>query len=142
MRKVFILALMFIAAMSYAQEPYKQITASEADSSKGAETDYQYIPNGTLSSQRALTIQVLCTQLGGTSDGTISLEGSIDGTSYAALDNSVLTEISDDSLTITNGAVWHAVIDRTTFCKYRLKIEGTSGDTTLLTTKYLLQKIE
>ena len=129
--------------MSYAQKGrVLTVTASEADSSKGAETDYQYIPNaGGFTSQYDLTIQVLATQLGGTSDGTISLEGSVDGTSYAAIDNTVFTA-TDDSLTITNGAVWVVNIPITRHYKYRLKIAGTASDTTLLTTKYLYKDVE
>jgi hypothetical protein len=141
-RLIFILALIFVAATNYAQY-INTVTATEGDTLRDTETDYVYVPNsGGYITETDLTIQMLCTQIGGTSDGTVTLEGSIDGTSYAALPNETFTDLPVDTATISDGAVLVWEIPRTYFYKYRLKIAGTSGDTTLLSTKYRIKKIE
>jgi hypothetical protein len=140
-RLIFILALIFVAATNYAQ--LNTVTATEGDTLRGTETDYVYIPNsGGFIGESDVTIQMLCTQIGGTSDGTVTLEGSVDGTSYAALPNETFTDLPVDTATISDAAVLVWPIPRTYFYKYRLKIAGTSGDTTLLHTVYRIKKIE
>lgn len=141
-RLIFILALLFVAATNYAQY-INTVTATEGDTLRDTETDYIYIPNsGGFISESDVTIQMLCTQIGGISDGTVTLQGSIDGVSYAALPNETYTDLPVDTATIANAAVLEWPIPRTYFYKYRLKIEGTSGDTTLLHTVYRIKKIE
>lgn len=86
-----------------------------------------------------LTLQALCTQIGGTTDGTITLQGSVDGTSYVALTDAtgLVKGYPNDSLTMTNGAVTSWVIEKTPYNYYRLKIAGTASDTTKVTAKYV-----
>lgn len=141
----FVIALMLVVAMSYAQKGVaKTVTASEADTNKGAETDYLYIPNASgFTSQVDLAIQILCTDdYGGDSDGLLTIEGSTDGTSYVILTNDVFTDMNDDSISIADGVVAEWIIPRTHHYKYRIKAVGTSGDTTLFTPKYRFQEIE
>ncbi len=118
------------------------VTASEADTSKGAETDYIVIPNvGHFEGVADLDIQILCTQLGGTSDGTITIERSLDGTSYSQVLTTIDTDLiaANDSFTITNAAVCQFRL-KTYWPYYRVKIVGTSADTTKFTTKYAFVK--
>lgn len=141
MKKLFVLLVFAVVAIAANAQIWKTVTATEADSSKGAETDYIYIPNvGGFDGVKDLSIQTLCTQLGGTSDGTITIQKSVDGTSYKSMLTSVDTDLiaSNDTLTITNGAVLTFRL-KTYAYKYRLKVEGTSGDSTIFVTRYLFK---
>ena len=84
-------------------------------------------------------VQVLCTQLGGTSDGTLFLQGSVDGTSFYNITetSNSLAFYPNDTLTITNGAVWLISVKDKPFQYFRVKGVGTASDTTLVTIKYL-----
>lgn len=86
-----------------------------------------------------LTIQALCTQVGGTSDGTLILQASVDGTSWLTVQDAtgVLKGYPNDTLTITNGAVAQWVVDETPWNFYRVQGAGTASDSTLVTVKYV-----
>ena len=86
-----------------------------------------------------LTIQALCTNIGGTSDGTLILQGSVDGTSYLTINDEtgVLKGYPNDTLTITDGAVVQWVVQDTPWNFYRIQGAGTASDTTLITGKYV-----
>lgn len=78
---------------------------------------------------------VTCTQLGGTSDGELILQGSSNGTSFVKI-----TSTSDyirfypaDTLVVTDGAVWIVDATKANFNYYRVRGFGTTGDTTLVT---------
>jgi hypothetical protein len=131
-RLVTLFALSLIVAMSYAQR-INVVTASEADSSKGAETDYQKLAK--FFDGENLIIQSLFTELGGTTDGTVEVMQSIDGTSYELVPDELVTTVTSDTATMVDGGVklWR-INDAQGL--YQLKISGTSGDTTLITTKY------
>lgn len=142
MRKLILLlafAVLGIAASAQLQSKYYTVTASEADTNKNAETDYITIPNkGAFLEVKDLMIQVLCTDnYGGTSDGAITLERSLDGTSWKSMNTTVDTDLNcaNDTFTIVNAGVARFRL-KTYDNYYRIKIVGTSGDTTLLTTKY------
>lgn len=121
-----------------------RITASEADTNKNGETDYWRIPNsGGFKKSVDLTFQTLCTDAyGGTSDGAITIEGSTDGTNYVPITDEVYTDVSDDSLTIVGAAVLEINIPKTHHYVYRVKIVGTSGDTTRFTPYYRYQEVK
>jgi hypothetical protein len=138
---IFLLALAVVAIAASAQSPYVTVTASEADTNKNAETDYLVIPNtGSFLSPQILTIQVKCVdQFEGTSDGTLTIEGSVDGISYFNLTEEEFTDMNNDTVTIAPDVVATWVIPKTYFSKYRIKAVGTSGDTTLFVTKYKVQ---
>jgi hypothetical protein len=105
------------------------------------ETEY-FTVQPILGAYQSLTIQTLFTQLGGTSDGTCLLQGSLDGVSYQTL-NSDFSNIdfsSSDTLTITNGAIWLIEITNPSFVYYRITATGTASDTTLVTPKYIIKK--
>ena len=105
----------------------------------------------------SLTIQALCTELGGTSDGKLQVQGSADGTSYVTIDDVGINDWiamfasdtaklanSGNEFTITDTGVFTVVIMPTTpvmpFSHFRLKGIGTTGDTTLITMKSLVVK--
>jgi len=91
-----------------------------------------------------LVIQAACDNIGGTSDGALTLEGSVDGTDWVTIkDEQGLVKgystmaLATDSLTITDGANVSWVISQNLFYKYRIKGVGTASDSTLITTKYI-----
>ena len=138
MKKLFIIfALIVISFAVNAQRVYT-ITA---DTLTAVETEYFTVPDIT-GDYTSLAIQVLCTQLGGTSDGSALLQASLDGTSYQTLnDNNANVDFAtNDSLTITNGVVWLIEIIEPAFVSYRIAATGTANDTTLVTTKWMLKK--
>jgi len=128
MKKIGIILGLFVALVINANaQAYRSIAV---DTVKGANTitiaiPVSFEPNGTLQ------IEALCTQVGGTSDGTIVLQGSVTGTNYVTIttDQSIL-ECINDTLTITDGGVGIWSLSKTAYNKYRLSIAGTSGDTT------------
>lgn len=87
----------------------------------------------------ASQVQVVCSELGGTSDGTLYLQGSLDGTSFYNVTSTqdMLTFFPNDTLTITDGAVWLINIKDDPFQYFRVKGTGTASDTTLVTIKYI-----
>jgi hypothetical protein len=98
---------------------------------------------------RAKTVQVLCTQVSGTSDGTIALQGSVDGTTFQTLnfaDGSLGTAspiashtgADKNQITITNGLVATWAIDTESYPYTRLTCVGTTGDRTTITGKWVV----
>lgn len=101
----------------------------------------------TLSSdvmQGAKTVQVLCTQTSGTSDGTIGLYGSLDGTNYQLLNFvdgalGIASPIashsgtSENLITITAGLVATWVVNQDVYPYVKLIAVGTTGDRTAIT---------
>ena len=135
-----LIAIAFIASSQIVQaQPYKTVTATEADLNANAETDYIYLPNvDWFYTIKDLDIQILCTDnYEGTSDGYITLERSIDKTSWAPVLTTIDTDLitANDTFTIADAAVAHFRL-KTYWPYYRLKIVGTSTDTTDLSTKY------
>lgn len=84
----------------------------------------------------ALSIQTVATQVGGTSDGTITLQVSNDGSNFITVTDAILigdagiTFVSDSIHTVTNGSVWGLSIKDPEWYIYRLKCAGTVNDTT------------
>jgi len=90
----------------------------------------------------SVAMQALCTQLGGTSDGKIIAQGSVDGTSYVNLNEGtdyVYFFPDNDTLTITNGAIMSVTIKNPPFAYFRFKVTGTASDTTQVTPKYIVK---
>lgn len=137
MRKlVLFLSLVLFALVSVAQKG-KPLTFATADTLNGNET--VYFTSSVFTGADDVLIQALCTQVGGTSDGTLTLQGSVDGTSWVALTDETgrFKGYPNDSLTITNGAVTEWLITDNPWYKLRIKGAGTANDSTLITTKYI-----
>jgi len=151
MKKIIVFTLVaFFAVASYAQN--RKVVSATLDTVKGAETVYfDFNTSGIGTKNYELAFQALNTQIGGTSDGKITLQMSVDGTSFvtyanAANDDFVTLYAADSSkvanngneFTITSGGVFGGIIQSTPFEFYRLKAVGTSGDTTAIQVKYQL----
>lgn len=122
---ILILGFVFVALTAQAQ---RVIT----DTIKGTET-----VNFT-SMQDAEKVQVLCTELGGTADGTITLEGSVDAISWETIAEtpSNYNFYPNDTFTIVDGAVMIVNIKDNPFTYHRISGTGETGDTTIITIKW------
>ena len=140
MKKI-LLILVFVISVLAVNAQIGRVTTITPDTLTAVETEYFAIPSIT-GSYGSTAIQVLCTQLGGTSDGSALLQGSLDGTSYQTL-NAGSTNIdfsTNDTLTITNGVIWLIEITEPAYVNYRIAATGTANDTTLVTTKFIIKK--
>ena len=138
MKKLFVIFL--FAVISFTAGAQKLVTLT-ADTVQGNETIY--IASDEISdSWDHVTIQVLCTETGGTADGTVTLQGSVDGTNYVPLTDysGIVKGYPNDSLTIADGAVTSWVINGVPYNYYRLKIAGTASDSTLISPKVALNR--
>lgn len=109
------------------------------DTLNGADTVYIRTPFLKWNLQY-LGLQVTCIELGGTSDGYIYPQASIDDTSYANLISTeyLVYSFPNDTLTITDGAVglWNVFLPN----NYAgIMATGTAGDTTEITLKYSIK---
>lgn len=138
MKKLFVIfSLVLFSIVAMAQKG--QTISCTVDTVQGNETIY--ITTGKVSGTYAsFAIQALCTQTGGTSDGSIVLQGSVDGTSYQTLKEATdYLYCANDTFTIVNAGVAMFVVHNPAHLYYRLKIAGTSGDSTKVTAKYMLK---
>ena len=137
MKKLVFIISLFLSALTISAQTGR-VYSITIDTVQGAETIY-LTSNVITGGYSTLTIQALCTQVGGTTDGTMTLQGSVDGTSYTPLtdESGLVKGYPNDSLTMTNGAVQSWVIQGTPYNYYRIKVAGTASDTTLITPKYV-----
>lgn len=96
--------------------------------------------------QDPIEIQVLATQVGGTSDGIATLQGSVDGTTWQNIQPTAGTYLyfPDDTADLTgytwdisDGASILIGLEKRPVTFYRISADGTSGDTTTLTIKWI-----
>jgi len=143
MRKlILLLSIVLLSIVAMAQK--NTVISITADTLNGAET--VYFSTETFSfNWDVLTIQAACDNIGGTSDGELSLEGSVDGTDYVPLGNvaniiqGYATTGHEDSLTITDAANITWIIKDVPYYKFRIKGVGTASDSTLVTAKYIFK---
>ena len=146
MRKFIFIVALFVLGTLATQTQAQRSHAVTVDTIQGAETVKFDIGNIT-GKYSTLTVQALCTQTGGVSDGTLTLYGSVDGTSYSFINavgaetltaspKASITGADLNQLTITNGLVASWVVKESPYLYYRVIGVGTSGDTTKVTVKY------
>lgn len=125
MKYLAILLLVFVAFTSNAQRTI-------SDDLEGAETVVFSEMLG------ATQIQALCTNVGGTSDGTLILKGSVDGVTYITVSEKAgeFSFYPNDTLTITDAAGWLVNVVNEPFLYYKVVGGGTSSDTTTITIKW------
>lgn len=139
MRKLIaLLSVMLLVAVSYAQVGAVKTLAIDTLDNTNPRTSDIIIASGAYSS---LAMTALCTQLGGTSDGTLTLSGSVDGISYKQITSAagIAKFYTADTHTITSGSVWGVVIHNAPWKYYKVIGTGTASDTTLVTIKYIFK---
>ena len=139
MKKLLIILVFAVVAMAANAQRGRTITLTSVDI-EGAET----VDVGTFKttgSYNSISISTLCTQLGGTSDGTLSLYGSNDGTNYSLVNGigagfvtaspqASITGTALTQITITNALVANWVVEGSPFRDWKITGAGTTGDTT------------
>jgi len=128
---------MVIAAIA-ANAQRNSVISLTVDTLQGAETvNFDQITFNA--GYQSLVIQALCTELGGTADGNLWLNASVDGTSWVTVSDAagLIKGFPNDTLTITDGAVWDVVIQDVPFKYYKVVGNGTASDTTKVTIKYI-----
>lgn len=136
--KKFLFTLAFVLSVAAINAQVGRVYSVSVDTLNGNET-VNFTLGQITGGYSTLTIQALCTQVGGTSDGTLILQTSVDGTSWRTVQDAtgVLKGYPNDTLTITNGAVVQWVVDETPWNFYRVQGAGTASDSTLITVKYV-----
>lgn len=136
MRNILILSLLLLSVCTFGQQRIRQIT----DQVEGVTV----LQTGSASpivvsgnSPAALSFDVLCTEVDGTSEGTLVLQGrnSSNATWQTLTSTDFGNQISfgtNDTLTIADAAAWKISIPNATFYEYQFLSSGGSGDTTQL----------
>lgn len=96
----------------------------------------------------ALSIQTVYTEVGGTSDGTVTLQVSNDGSNFVTVNPTVWIGEADGSTsfstaaahTVTDGSTWIIDIKEPSFYVYRLRFAGTANDTTSVAVSWKFNK--
>jgi hypothetical protein len=141
MKKLFfLLGIVLLSLGAYAQpNVFGQVYSFAYDST--VDTGDKTFTTGTISTNGNLTIQVLCTQISGTSAGSAYVQESVDGSSWATMtaSNSSIQFITNDTLTIATTAVeiWNIPITYGT--KYRLYCDGSGSNHTGYTVKMVFK---
>lgn len=94
-----------------------------------------------------LSVDILCTQIGGTTDGNIQLQArNGSGGNWLALGivrsgNFLSITDADSIMTMTAGAVFRVVLTPAPFYQYRFAVTGTASDETAVSFDYLVNYI-
>jgi len=131
--------MLAVVAIAVSAQRGRVITLDALDV-EGAETVSSEVFK-TTGSYNSVSVQALCTEIGGTTDGTISLWASNDGTNWVFLngsDGSFLTAspkasiaaADSNKITMTSGLVANWVVDGSPFREWKVTGVGTISDTT------------
>lgn len=139
MKKLLLLLAFAVVAMAASAQvgSVKSVTFADLED---ATADTSSVVSVT-SSYNAITFQALCTESDGStsSSGTIILQGSVDGISYLTLSEDVGWAIPNDTLTISEGAIWQFSVTDAALKYYRAIGVTSASDTVTVTLKYLLK---
>lgn len=143
---VLILFVLTVAFQANAQKKYQYDTLN-GNETVNFPSDVGYI--SVTGDYSALSIDIDLTEIGGTSDGTLILQGrnqyngTTDG-SWSTLTSadfgSWINYLTNDTLTITDGAVWKVEIHDPGFNQYRIQGAGTASDSTLVELHWQFKK--
>jgi hypothetical protein len=145
MKKIIIfIAFLFVVLGTQAQKG--SVITLTADTLKGADTT-DYVIELRAPSYDLLTIDVVYTQVGGTSDGTGTLYGSMDNTNWVFINGvgagvltaspkASITGADLNQITITNGLVASWVLKDVPWRYIMHRSIGTTSDTTAIAAKY------
>ena len=147
MKKLFILMFALIVAIGAMAQSKGTTITLQTDTLKSTTGSPKSTPTITMKGGwKSLTIQAVCTQLGGTSDGNMAVYGSVDGTSWSFINGvgghiiaspkASNTGTDLNQLTITNGLVASWVIQNPAHLYYKVVSNGTASDTTKVVFKY------
>lgn len=146
MRKVLMLLLFSLLIVTGISAQKGTVYTIPVDTLQGSETVTltPFNINGTYSS---LSISVLCTELGGTSDGTATLMVSNDGTNYTVLNGTngslwvapqnLVNDSTQNTMTVFAAATLNWTLPDPAWRWYKVVTTGTASDTTKLQGTYV-----
>lgn len=136
---VFLLFAMLFSAPAKAQQSVLSDLKSVYNLTRDtvSNTGTIYLTSGRVAGPGDVTIQVNATKISGTVGGTISLQGSLDGTNFKAL-NTVETQTALATVTATDASnVYHWRLSGSPFLYYRVSWTGTGTMAASFTAKIL-----
>ena len=136
---LFIIALLAFAGVAKAQlVTFYQPLGTLLTSDTVTNTATNYLTSGTISGYKnVVSVQVIVTKISGTVGGTISLQGSVDGTNFKAI-NTRDTQTALATITATDASnVYHWRVTGNDFQKYRVSWTGTGTMAASFTAKLL-----
>lgn len=138
---LFVLTLS-IVALAGLNNPVNAQVLQKLDTMEGVTVANIDIP--VSGSYASLSLDLLFTEVGGTSDGTVVLQGGNTLSTLTTLTTAdfgnFISYSSNDTLTVTDGGQWLIDIKDPAFRYYRLVATGTTGDTTAVQLKYTLKE--
>lgn len=138
MKRILFIMILAIPLIGFSQSPgvVKALAEKTLTNTTAAYTDFTLV-----GSYQSLTIQVLCTKLTGTSEGKITIKGSVDGTSWMGLTDKdcLFKGYSNDTLTIANAAIGQWVISGSPWKYYRINYAPSGTHTTKVTPKIIVK---
>ena len=143
MKKLIILLSIFVVFMlAWPAEAQKvrQLADVQVDAAETIVSETITVSGGYAS----LSVDILCTEDGGTSDGSIVFQGrnGASGNWTTINDDWLSTQVeflTNDTLTIVDAAVWKVSVVPATFKEYRFSVTGTASDTTTVTFYYIIK---
>jgi len=149
--KKFILILVFAVAAMAANAQRGRVITLTPDTLQGSET-VNFEAFQTTGSYNSISVQGLCTELGGTADGTLALYGSndvsnigwtlINGVGAGILTASPMASLADTTLnviTITDALTPSWTVKGSPFRNWKVVGVGTASDTTLVELTVILK---
>jgi len=141
MRKLILIGIVYLFAVQANAQRVTAFTDVQVN-----EVETLYTETITISSGASdLTIDLLCTEDGGTTDGSIFVQGR-NGTSgnWLTLGRASFTQIwnanADSLFTMTDGAIFHLSLTPAVHRQYRVGVTGTASDTTTVSGAYYLNR--
>lgn len=135
---IFLLAFAFVALAASAQiGAVKTTTVKTLVGSATVTSDV--IP--VTGQYNAISIQTVYATVTGTTAGTATLKGSVDGTSYVTITDAagLAKGYPNDTATVANALIWDFVVQDAPFNYYKVVTVGSGTHTTTVTTKYVLK---
>jgi hypothetical protein len=133
---IFILFAFVVTVTAEAQTSFKSPYDLASDTVTNAGTAYLQVRNGGAAT--GLLVQVVVTKISGTVGGTITLQGSLDGTSNWKALNTVNTQTALPTITATDASNnYHWWLSGNPFPYYRVSWTGTGTMAASFTAKVL-----
>ena len=143
-RIIFLIAFLFVVLGTQAQRG--NVIALTVDTLKGVDTT-DYVVELRAPSYEVLTFDIAYTNVGGTSDGTATLYGSMDNTNWVFINGvgagiltaspkASITGADLNQITITTGLVGSWVLQDVPWRYIRHRSIGTAADTTAISGNY------
>lgn len=138
MKKLFIIVALLVVSTAIFAQTKASVTSLTVDTIDSA-TAVNFPLGESITSNVAIAIQASCVETSGTSEGSLYLEGSLDGTYWETITETTgfLNAYPNDTLTLADAAVGLWYLEKSPFIYYRLQGTGGASDATEVTVKWV-----